>query len=108
MGATGGSFEIFQNGHIFLKFWFFLNIKKKKTENTAGGGPIASLFGPEFRFFYQSWADISAYARYELVAVFTIRRWNKNVLHEVYFVTVPKIRGILLLPWRDKRVEIFL
>jgi len=21
--ATGGSFEIFQNGHIFLKFWFF-------------------------------------------------------------------------------------
>ena len=30
MGATGGIFEIFQNGHIFLKFWFFLNIKKKK------------------------------------------------------------------------------
>ena len=29
--ATGGSFEIFQNGHIFLKFWFFLNIKKKRT-----------------------------------------------------------------------------
>ena len=29
--ATGGIFEIFQNGHIFLKFLFFLNIKKKKT-----------------------------------------------------------------------------
>ena len=29
-GATGGIFEIFQNGHIFLNFLFFLNIKKKK------------------------------------------------------------------------------
>ena len=29
-GATGGIFEIFQNGHIFLKFLFFKNIKKKK------------------------------------------------------------------------------
>ena len=28
--ATGGSFEIFQNGHIFLKFWFFLIYKKKR------------------------------------------------------------------------------
>ena len=28
--ATGGIFENFQNGHIFLKFLFFLNIKKKK------------------------------------------------------------------------------
>ena len=30
MGATGGYFEIFQNGYIFLKFLFFKNIKKKK------------------------------------------------------------------------------
>jgi hypothetical protein len=29
-GAIGGIFEIFQNGHIFLKFLFFKNIKKKK------------------------------------------------------------------------------
>jgi len=29
-GRPGGIFEIFQNGHIFLKFLFFLNIKKKK------------------------------------------------------------------------------
>jgi len=29
-GATGGIFEIFQNEHIFLKFLFFKNIKKKK------------------------------------------------------------------------------
>ena len=28
--TTGGIFEIIQNGHIFLKFLFFLNIKKKK------------------------------------------------------------------------------
>ena len=28
--APGGIFEIFENGHIFLKFYFFLNIKKKK------------------------------------------------------------------------------
>jgi len=28
--ATGGIFEIFQNRHIFLKFLFFKNIKKKK------------------------------------------------------------------------------
>ena len=33
MGATGGIFEILQNGHIFLKFLFFLNIKKKKAPN---------------------------------------------------------------------------
>ena len=44
MGATGGSFEIFQNGHIFLKFCFFLNIKKKKAPydwatNCVGHGP---------------------------------------------------------------------
>ena len=26
----GGIFEIFQNGHIFLKFLFLKNIKKKK------------------------------------------------------------------------------
>ena len=30
-GRPGAIFEIFQNGHIFLKFLFFLNIKKKKT-----------------------------------------------------------------------------
>ena len=29
-GATGGIFEIFQNGHIFLNFLFLKNIKKKK------------------------------------------------------------------------------
>jgi len=33
MGATGGIFEIFQNGHIFLKFLFLKNIKKKKPLN---------------------------------------------------------------------------
>ena len=31
MGATGGIFGIFQNGHIFLKFLFLKNIKKKKS-----------------------------------------------------------------------------
>ena len=30
MGGDGGIFEIFQNGHMFLKFLFFKNIKKKK------------------------------------------------------------------------------
>jgi hypothetical protein len=30
MGTTGGIFEIFQNRHIFLKFLFLKNIKKKK------------------------------------------------------------------------------
>ena len=34
--ATGGIFEIFQNGHIFLKFLFFKNIKKKKPLYTFG------------------------------------------------------------------------
>ena len=29
--ATGGIFENFQNRYIFLKFLFFLNIKRKKT-----------------------------------------------------------------------------
>ena len=29
-GRPGGIFEIFQNGHIFLKFLFLKNIKKKK------------------------------------------------------------------------------
>ena len=29
-GRPGGIFEIFQNGHIFLIFLFFKNIKKKK------------------------------------------------------------------------------
>ena len=33
-GRPGGIFEIIQNGHIFLKFLFFLNIKKKKVPNT--------------------------------------------------------------------------
>ena len=36
-GATGGIFEIFQNGHIFLKFLFFKNIKKKKAPSRAYG-----------------------------------------------------------------------
>ena len=38
-GATGGIFKIFQNGHIFLKFLFFLNIKKKKARQTPTRGP---------------------------------------------------------------------
>ena len=29
-GRPGGIFEIIQNGHIFFKFLFFKNIKKKK------------------------------------------------------------------------------
>ena len=29
-GRPGDIFEIFQNGHIFLKILFFKNIKKKK------------------------------------------------------------------------------
>jgi len=29
-GRQGDIFEIFQNGHIFLKFLFLKNIKKKK------------------------------------------------------------------------------
>ena len=36
-GRPGGIFEIFQNGHIFLKFLFFLNIKKKKPRQARGG-----------------------------------------------------------------------
>ena len=31
-GRPGGIFEIFQNGHIFLKFVFLKNIKKKKPQ----------------------------------------------------------------------------
>ena len=49
--ATGDIFENFQNGHIFLKFLFFLNIKKKKTRRL---GPqqnartaLLSLLGAE-------------------------------------------------------------
>jgi len=38
-GATGGIFEIFQNGHIFLKFLFLKNIKKKKAPSYAAKGP---------------------------------------------------------------------
>ena len=48
MGATGGIFEIFQNGHIFLKFLFLKKYKKEKTarlhwdrfrpERYCGGG----------------------------------------------------------------------
>ena len=36
-GATGGIFEIFQNGHIFLKFLFLKNIKKKKPRERRSG-----------------------------------------------------------------------
>ena len=36
-GATGGIFEIFQNRHIFLKFLFFKNIKKKKVRQWMQG-----------------------------------------------------------------------
>ena len=35
-GRPGYIFEIFQNGHIFLKFYFFLNIKKKKPHGLVG------------------------------------------------------------------------
>jgi len=35
-GDRGGIFEIFQNGHIFLKFLFLKNIKKKKTAPWRG------------------------------------------------------------------------
>ena len=34
-GRPGDIFEIFQNGHIFLKFLFFKNIKKKKPPATS-------------------------------------------------------------------------
>jgi hypothetical protein len=43
-GRPGGIFEIFQNGHIFLKFLFFKNIKKKKApapaQASAASGPV--------------------------------------------------------------------
>ena len=35
-GRPGYIFKIFENGYIFLKFYFFLNIKKKKPRLTAG------------------------------------------------------------------------
>jgi len=35
-GRPGDIFEIFQNGHIFLKFLFFKNIKKKKARQREG------------------------------------------------------------------------
>jgi len=36
-GRPGDIFEIFHNGHIFLKFLFLKNIKKKKPPDWAGG-----------------------------------------------------------------------
>ena len=44
-GRPGDIFEIIQNRHIFLKFLFFLNIKKKKTLYFIFGfrGPIGIL-----------------------------------------------------------------
>jgi len=36
--ATRDIFDIFQNGHIFLKFLFFKNIKKKKAPLSVGLG----------------------------------------------------------------------
>mgnify|MGYP007078546172 CR=1 FL=1 len=39
-GATGGIFEIFQNGHIFLKFLFFKKYKKEKTAPVKSGSGI--------------------------------------------------------------------
>ena len=48
MGATGGIFEIFQNGHIFLKFLFLKNIKKKKRPTRISDGPkVVSARAPE-------------------------------------------------------------
>ena len=41
-GRPGDIFEIFQNGHIFLKFLFFKNIKKKKPHLSPPGGPLPS------------------------------------------------------------------
>ena len=42
LGRPGDIFEIFQNGHIFLKFLFFKNIKKKKPrQRVLGVGPRA-------------------------------------------------------------------
>jgi hypothetical protein len=40
-GRREAIFKIFQNGHIFLKFLFFLNIKKKKArpEELQPSGP---------------------------------------------------------------------
>ena len=46
MRATGGIFEIFQNGHIFLKFCFF-NIKKKKVQALEpASGLVAAPYDP--------------------------------------------------------------
>ena len=42
--ATGDIFENFQNGHIFLKFLFFLNIKKKKTLAEATSRALINLW----------------------------------------------------------------
>jgi hypothetical protein len=43
--ATGGIFEIFQNGHIFLKFLFLKNIKKKKTLHASvHAGDLRSIW----------------------------------------------------------------
>ena len=47
-GRPGDIFEIFQNGHIFLKFLFLKNIKKKKPRGRArGGSRVLGRRGPE-------------------------------------------------------------
>ena len=43
---TGGIFEIFQNRHIFLKFLFFKNIKKKKSAGGTCEPAQAPMHGP--------------------------------------------------------------
>ena len=57
-GRPGYIFEIFENGHIFLKFYFFFKYKKEKTAGRGGEpggrgglvrfrcfGPILGCFG---------------------------------------------------------------
>ena len=55
--ATGGIFEIFQNEHIFLKFLFLKNIKKKKPPDEPGpafsrGPGRADTMGPLVQLFF--------------------------------------------------------
>ena len=59
-GATEGIFEIFQNGYIFLKFLFFLNIKKKKALAllSTGFGWLSTIRPQKFC----SWAESTATA----------------------------------------------
>ena len=47
-GRPGYIFEIFQNGHIFLKFYFFFKYKKEKTARLRArrtGPACVKIFG---------------------------------------------------------------